>query len=96
MENFEANAQAEVFKNKGNDEFKLGNYEAAIGLYTEAISKYKIFFIKFNIINLIFDIYIDTQPNEPAYYTNRAIAYLKQENYTSAMIDCKMALRVNP
>jgi hypothetical protein len=41
MENFEVNAQAEIFKNKGNDEFKLGNYEAAIGLYTEAISKYK-------------------------------------------------------
>ena len=41
MENIEVNAQAEKFKNKGNDEFKLGNYEAAIGLYTEAISKYK-------------------------------------------------------
>lgn len=30
-------AKAEKFKNKGNDEYKLGNYQSAIQYYTEAI-----------------------------------------------------------
>ena len=40
MEDSKATSQAENYKNKGNDEFKLGNYDAAIKLYTDAISKY--------------------------------------------------------
>jgi len=35
-------------------------------------------------------------PKEAAFYTNRAIAYLKIENFDLAMNDCKMALEVNP
>lgn len=32
-------AQAEKYKNQGNDEFKRGNYQSAINLYSEAIGK---------------------------------------------------------
>jgi len=32
---------------------------------------------------------IEACPNEPAYYTNRAIAYLKVDNFEFAMNDCK-------
>ena len=32
-------AQAEKFKNLGNDEFKLGNFQKAIDYYTKAIGK---------------------------------------------------------
>ena len=39
---------------------------------------------------------IDTLSNEPAYYTNRAIAYLKVDNFDLAMNDCKKALDINP
>ena len=39
---------------------------------------------------------VDTLPNEPAYYTNRAIAYLKIDNFDLAMNDCKKALEINP
>lgn len=39
---------------------------------------------------------IEACPSEPAYYTNRAIAYLKVENFELAMNDCKTALNVNP
>ena len=35
-------------------------------------------------------------PEEPAYYTNRAIAYLKTGKFELAMNDCKKALNVNP
>lgn len=36
------------------------------------------------------------QPYEPSYLTNRAIAYLKIENFEFAMNDCKMALYIDP
>ena len=35
---------------------------------------------------------IDLNPNEPAYYTNRCIAYLKLENPQLALNDCQRAL----
>ena len=35
-------------------------------------------------------------PNEPAYLTNRAIAYLKDEKFDAAMADRKRALDINP
>ena len=42
-----------------------------------------------------FSVYIETQPNEPAFYTNRAIANLKIEKFEPAMNDCRAALRIN-
>lgn len=36
------------------------------------------------------------QPNEPAYLTNRAIAFLKCDKFDNAMRDCQMALQINP
>jgi tetratricopeptide (TPR) repeat protein len=33
---------------------------------------------------------------EPAYYTNRAIAYLKIEDFERAKQDCQLALNQNP
>lgn len=44
MEDETLTAKAEKFKNKGNDEFKLGNYQNAIKYYSEAIGM--IFFHK--------------------------------------------------
>lgn len=38
----------------------------------------------------------ETKNDEPAYYTNRAIAWLKCENFAKAQEDCKAALRINP
>ena len=40
MEDPTLTAMAEKFKNKGNNEFKLGNFQTAIDFYTEAICKY--------------------------------------------------------
>jgi hypothetical protein len=37
MEDETLTAKAEKFKNKGNDEFKLGNYQNAIKYYSDAI-----------------------------------------------------------
>ena len=34
------NAQAEKFKNLGNDQFKLGKFQKAIEFYSQAIGKY--------------------------------------------------------
>ena len=39
MEDETLTAKAEKFKNKGNDEFKLGNYQNAIEYYSQAIGK---------------------------------------------------------
>ena len=39
---------------------------------------------------------IETKNDEPAFYTNRAIAFIKLENFAKAQEDCKAALRVNP
>lgn len=39
MEDETLTAKAEKFKNKGNDEFKLGNFQNAIKYYTDAIGK---------------------------------------------------------
>ena len=33
---------------------------------------------------------LETKSDEPAYYTNRAIAYLKLDNFQGAMDDCKI------
>lgn len=38
---------------------------------------------------------IDYCPSNPAYFTNRAIAYLKLEDFNSAMNDCKLALSID-
>lgn len=38
---------------------------------------------------------IEIKSDEPAYYTNRAIAHLKSDNFTLAMNDCKAALRID-
>jgi tetratricopeptide (TPR) repeat protein len=35
-------------------------------------------------------------PHEPAFLTNRAIAYLKIEKFDAAMRDCQRALDINP
>ena len=45
------------------------------------------------ILNLIFN--LDAKSDEPAYYTNRAIAHLKLDNFQAAMDDCKAALRID-
>ena len=89
MEDESLTAKAEMYKNKGNNEFKLGNYQSAIDFYTEAICKY----ICPSHINLF--AFLETQPNEPAFYTNRAIANLKIEKFEPAMNDCRAALRIN-
>ena len=39
---------------------------------------------------------IECDPNEPAYYTNRAIAYIKLEKFLMAKQDCQRALSINP
>jgi serine/threonine-protein phosphatase 5 len=39
---------------------------------------------------------LECKPDEPAYYTNRAIANLKVDKYMDAMADCKAALRIDP
>ena len=39
---------------------------------------------------------IDIKENEPAFFTNRAIAYLKIEKFEEARRDCQMALDINP
>lgn len=38
---------------------------------------------------------IDIKNSEPAYYTNRAIAYLKLSQFANARNDCKAALRID-
>ena len=38
---------------------------------------------------------LDAKSDEPAYYTNRAIAHLKLDNFQAAMDDCKAALRID-
>ena len=55
-------AKAEEKKRLGNDEHKKGNYPAAVRLYTEAIGM------------IILTNYLDFNPNEPSYYTNRALS----------------------
>ena len=39
---------------------------------------------------------IECDGTNPAYYTNRAIAYLKIEDFNLAMNDCKTALNIDP
>ena len=39
--------------------------------------------------------YTDLKNTEPAFYTNRAIAYLKLSQFSSARNDCKAALRID-
>ena len=89
MEDENNAAQAEKYKNLGNDEFKKKNFREAIELYTKAIGKHIIW------LNLILYFCLDAKPDEPAYYTNRAIANLKIDNFTDAMSDCKAALRID-
>lgn len=92
------NAKAEKYKNMGNDQFKKQNYQSAIQNYTEAIGKCNFTrsidkikqFYSFNLRSL------DLNDNEPAYYTNRAIAYLKIEDFERAKQDCQLALNINP
>ena len=74
MEDESLTEKAEMYKNKGNDEFKKGQFNAAINFYSDAI---------------------ECDPNEPAYYTNRAIAFIKQEKFLMAKQDCQRALSIN-
>ena len=39
---------------------------------------------------------IQCDGSNPAYYTNRAIAYLKIDDFDAAMNDCKQALNIDP
>ena len=39
---------------------------------------------------------IELCPTEPAYFTNRAIAYLKIDKFDEAKGDCQQALNINP
>jgi len=39
---------------------------------------------------------IECCPSNPAYYTNRCIAYIKIEKFDLAMGDCKIALEKDP
>lgn len=55
-----------------------GNDEFKRGNYTDAIEKYTEA--------------IECCPSNPAYFTNRCIAYIKLEKFDEAMGDCKLAL----
>jgi tetratricopeptide (TPR) repeat protein len=91
MEDISLTKKAEKCKNQGNDEFKKGNYDMAIDHYTNAIGK-----CFDNFRRLIMFIFIECYGQEPAYFTNRAIAYLKTEKYERAKQDCQRALDIDP
>ena len=38
---------------------------------------------------------ISVNPQEPAYYTNRASVYMVKDSYTLALNDCNDALKIN-
>ena len=59
-----------------------GNYLFNLGKYQQALTKYS------DAINL--------NPLEPAYYNNRALTYMKMENYEFGLRDCREALNINP
>lgn len=71
---------AEKLKDKGNVSFKDGNWEEAVRLYSKAI-------------NLISD---SESRNLSIYLKNRAAAYLKLDDFESALADCVRCLEIVP
>ena len=72
--------KAEDEKLKGNDAFKSGEYSKAIGLYNTAI---KI-------------LTADSIPIDPVLLTNRALAFLKCNEFKKALDDCNAANKLDP
>ena len=61
---------------------KIGNEHYVAQRYTNAVKSYTAA--------------ITLQPDEQAFYSNRAAAYYNLENYQSSLDDCKKALALDP
>jgi import receptor subunit TOM70 len=72
--------KAEAERLKGNDAFKAGDYNKAIGYYNCAISMFT----------------NDSITMDPVLYTNRALAFLKTNEYKKALDDCNSAHDLDP
>ena len=99
-------AQADKFKDDGNEQFKLGNYARAVVLYGKAV----------DIARPPSDGYesdttdastdaeetadlksvLEAFPNLHIYYSNRAMAQIKLENFGSAISDSTKAISLMP
>lgn len=72
--------KAEAERLKGNNSFKAGDYAKAIGFYNSAINIFT----------------NDSIPIDPVLYTNRALAFLKCNEYKKALDDCNSAHKLDP
>ena len=71
---------SQVFKEKGNDLFKVKKYKEAADFYSKAIKVCP----------------EDESKEKSVYHKNRAACYLKMEKYESATVDCIAALTLSP
>ena len=83
----ESNRAAEEKKKQGNEEHKRGHYSQAVSYYSEAICTY---------YHSYPNCFIELNPNEPSFYTNRAFSNIQLKNFKKAFEDCEQALRINP
>jgi DnaJ homolog subfamily C member 7 len=82
-------SSAEQVKEQGNTAFKAMNYVDAIDLYSKAIGACTV--VAVQLLYLRFKQRLDILPTEPAYFTNRAAAYMALKKYKPALADCQQA-----
>ncbi|XP_017875596.1 mitochondrial import receptor subunit TOM70 [Ceratina calcarata] len=72
--------RAQVFKNVGNELFKIGKYDEAISKYNDAIEACP----------------QDNTETLAIFYQNRAAAYEQLKKYSAVKADCTIALKLKP
>jgi DnaJ family protein C protein 7 len=90
METPESLPSAEQVKEQGNTAFKAKNYSEAIDLYSKAIGTCS------SVCQLLLmadsaEPWLDLTSTEPAYFTNRAAAYMALKKFKPALADCQQA-----
>ena len=99
-------AEADKFKDDGNEQFRVGNYAKSVVLYGKAIDIAVPFsdgYESDTATEASYDANKDDDksilkefPNLHIYYSNRAFAQLKLENYGSAIADATKAINLVP
>ncbi|KAJ3178260.1 Protein unc-45 A [Gaertneriomyces sp. JEL0708] len=87
---------AEPDRLRGNNLFKARNYADAIKAYTAAIEKYLRMVEEADELNSTLERLFPTKVDvDPLLYTNRALCYLKLQDYARAEDDCTAALNID-